>query len=936
MLFITPTSGVKGAKDYFTRQLAAGDYYARDGEEFSGHWNGLGAQLLGLQGEVAQQDFFALCDNRNPATGERLTPRTKDGRRIFYDFSFTAPKEVTLAYELGGDERVLEAFRASVAETMDEMEADMHGRVRARGADSDRRTANMVWAEFVHRTARPVDGMPDPSLHCHAVAFNATFDSEEGRWKAAQFGNLVRDKGYYQAAFHARLAERLHEMGYGIRREGTSFALAGIDRALVQKFSRRSAVIDAAAQRMGVADPQVKAGLGRLTREAKLEGHAMAVLKGQWQARLTDAERKSLLAARGAGTAGSDEKAGKAAFEFALAHCFERASVVTEKGLVAQALMNGVGRTNVGAVWAEAKQAALLRRVAGGEVLATTREVHREELAVLAFAREGRGEFRALGAGPGPGDATLTAEQGQAAMRLLTSRDRVTLLRGGAGTGKTHLMRTTVAAIEAAGKQVFTFAPSAKASRGVLREEGFASADTVEKLLTDPALHRAVRGQVVWIDEAGLMSMRDMKRVFDLAGEAGFRIVLSGDSAQHGAVARGEPMRLLERGAGVNVAKLTTIRRQTNEQYRAAVGDIAAGEARDATGRSRLAAGIDRLDRMGAIVTVQGNERLHRLAADYAEVIHSRPGRARTALVVSPTHREGDQVARAIRDELWRTGALRGKERNFLQLKAAGLTGAQRGCSDSYRVGQIVRFHQNAPGFLRGERVAVTRIDGDSVQVRHGDGRGAFLPLRLADRFDLFEPRALSLAAGDRLRITLNGFTREVTRAGAKVKSRLSNGDMFEVAGFTRQGDIRLTNGFVVPKDYGGIAQGYVVTSHASQGSTVDTVLIALGAESLAAANRQQFYVSVSRGREAVRLYTDDKQALKDAVQLDAARMSATELLQGKPPKKDGRDSTEARLMRMRRERLAYEGVLHRAGIPAWQAAASHCFQPQEARHGRG
>jgi len=50
----------------------------------------------------------------------------------------------------------------------------------------------MVWAEFVHRTTRPVDGVPDPQLHCHAVTFNATFDPVEVRWKAAQFGDLVR------------------------------------------------------------------------------------------------------------------------------------------------------------------------------------------------------------------------------------------------------------------------------------------------------------------------------------------------------------------------------------------------------------------------------------------------------------------------------------------------------------------------------------------------------------------------------------------------------------------------------------------------------------------------------------------------------------------------------------------------------------------------
>ena len=44
----------------------------------------------------------------------------------------------------------------------------------------------------------------------------------------------------------------------------------------------------------------------------------------------------------------------------------------------------------------------------------------------------------------------------------------------------------------------------------------------------------------------------------------------------------------------------------------------------------------------------------------------------------------------------------------------------------------------------------------------------------------------------------------------------------------------------VIPKNYGGITHGFVVTSHASQGKTVDVALVALGQESFAAANREQ------------------------------------------------------------------------------------------------
>src|SRR5581483_916404 len=120
---------------------------------------------------------------------------------------------------LGGDQKLLDAFRDSVADTMREMEAEMKTRVRKQGADLDRTTGNMVWAEFIHTTSRPVDGLPDPQLHAHVFVFNTTWDQEEERWKAGQFRDLKRDAPYFQAAFRVRLANKLQDLGFGVERK---------------------------------------------------------------------------------------------------------------------------------------------------------------------------------------------------------------------------------------------------------------------------------------------------------------------------------------------------------------------------------------------------------------------------------------------------------------------------------------------------------------------------------------------------------------------------------------------------------------------------------------------------------------------------------------------------------------------------------------------
>lgn len=77
------------------------------------------------------------------------------------------------------------------------------------------------------------------------------------------------------------------------------------------------------------------------------------------------------------------------------------------------------------------------------------------------------------------------------------------------------------------------------------------------------------------------------------------------------------------------------------------------------------------------------------------------------------------------------------------------------------------------------------------------------------------------------------------------------------------------------------VTHGYCVTSYASQSKSVDRVFIAESSESFRAADRQQFYVSVSRFKQALTIYTDDKRELLDAVSKSSERPSATDLVKG-------------------------------------------------------
>jgi conjugative relaxase-like TrwC/TraI family protein len=864
MLRIVPNTNASATARYFDEGLATSDYYAKDAEQVIGRWGGLAAEKLGLQGEVTKEDFTALCDNKKP-DGSKLNPREKENRKVGYDFTFSAPKSVSIAYATTNDERIRSAFERSVSETMQELEKDMRTQTGQGKEKKHVQTGNMVWAEFTHFTSRPVDGVADPHLHAHCFAINTTWHEESGRFQAGEFGSIKRDASYYEAAFFSRFAHRMQEMGYGIRHEGRHWELEGIGRSTIEKFSRRTQQVEEAAEKKGIQNEKAKADLGARTREQKVKSDGtMQDLKENWLSRLSDDEKSATQNLKGAAGKRKSVTAGDA-LDSAVRHSFERKSVMEEKRLLTEALKRGYGDVLPEAVGSALNGANFYRRNIKEQTFLTTEEALQDEKRMVQYVREGRGTVAPINSRYQPKADYLNAEQKDAIRHAMNSTDQVTVISGGAGTGKTTLMKEVQQGIRESGKEIFGFAPSAAASRDVMRKEGFEQADTLAQLLANRELQKQVKNQVIWVDEAGMIGNKDMNRVFEIAKEQNARILLTGDVKQHAAVKAGDALRIIEERGGIKVAQINKIQRQrSNDNYRQVVEMIA---------NDKIEPALNKLDRMGGVVEIADREqRLQALVSDYVDAVEKK----KTALVVSPVHREANMVTDAIRERLKSSGKLEGEEKSFESYKSLNLSEEDKNLFRTYGQDKnlVVEFHQNSSGFKKGERWEVAP-GGDTVQLPHvnatnREGQIAQLPLSHSNRFTVYRQDSLKLAAGDRLRITKGGKTLE--------GSRINNGDIFTVNGFDKKGNIRLDSGKTLSKDFGHMAHGYVTTSHSSQGKTVDRVFIAQSEMSEPAASRQQFYVSISRGKEMAKVYTDDKIALEKSVMKDGSRMTASQV----------------------------------------------------------
>ena len=887
MLTISRPISAGQAQTYHREEFSnAEENYYTGGDKVYGEWQGRLAQEWSLAGAVDETQYGRLSEGQHPCTGEQLVSyQTKreyingDGKtvrtmehRAGWDATFSAPKSVSLSALPGGDERIRRAHRESVHVALDEMERFVQARIG--GNNPAVTTGKWIVAKFEHDSSRPVDGYAAPQVHTHAVIFNITLTAD-GVSHALQPQELFRTQRYGTAVYRAELAVRLQQLGYEIvRGEHGSPEIKGYTEAYIDASSPRRRQIKEHLAQHGVSGAAAAQIAAHQTREKKLDltkeqvqtqQQALAAEHG-FQAQKIVAGAIEHHAARSVQHDSADTL--QEAVSTAKERNMERAAVIEERDILTDALRHGMGYSTTAAM-----KEALERRITERELIEvnrkpgragrafTTPEMQQYESQVLQYMRQGQGRFGAISA-DGSGDLLnrhphLSGSQQFVVKEILASNDRIIGLEGAAGTGKTTALAAACEAAKQAGYNVEGLAPTSRAAQKLA--EADIATKTLARHLTESTEGRQKAKHFYVVDESSMASTVQMRGFLSSLG-ADDRVLFVGDTRQHEAVDAGRPYAQLQE-SGMRTARLTEIIRQKDPELKAAVTQLSLGNVEEAI------ANLQRQQRVHEIY--DRDDRIRAIAHAYVE----KPG---NTLVVSPDNDSRMEISKYIHREMQAAGKVDFEEHAVRVLVTRqDMTHEDRRWAQRYEPGDVLRYTRSSQsiGVAARECVRVLEVDEKQNQItveRKAGDKISYDPRRVQG-VTAYREAERSFAVGDRIQFT-----------AAFHPQKVANRELGTIEGIDSVGNLKLTmdSGREVRfnlEHHPHLDYGYAVTSHSSQGETVDRVLIHVDSDHAhkGLINSRMAYVAVSRARFDAHIFTNDAETLGRELSRDVSHLSA-------------------------------------------------------------
>ncbi|ECS7981715.1 conjugative transfer relaxase/helicase TraI [Salmonella enterica subsp. enterica serovar Agona] len=551
---------------------------------------------------------------------------------------------------------------------------------------------------------------------------------------------------------------------------------------------------------------------------------------------------------------------------------------------------------------------------AGNRVL-VPRVAYEMEKTIIRHIAEGKDAVQPLMAlTPASVLAGLTAGQREATRTVLENTDRFMAIQGYAGVGKTTQFRAVMGALntlsESVRPQVIGLGPTHRAVHE-MREAGV-DARTLASFLSETRLAIQAgetpdfRNVLFLTDESSMVGNRDMAELYQLVTAGGGRMVSSGDTAQLQAISTGQPFRLVQQRSAIDTVVMQEIVRQT-PALRPAIESIIAGQV-DTSLRQVDDVSPQQVPRQEG-AWVPGNsvmeirapkkdqeqdtpaadeqtltpEQLSLVRTDIIEAIRDdwmgrTPEAQLQTLVVAELNADRHAINDAIHAARHEKGDTGAEERTFTVLEPLRVP------DNALRAAETFAEYTGAVAMMNERYWTVAEVDTQDavVTLRNADGESVLISPQqnTAQDISLFTPRDLTISHGDRVR-----FTRSDNDRGYVANS------LWEVAGFTDDGAIRFRQGeqekIVDPQamtEDRHIDLAYALTVYGVQGASERFAIALTGTEGgrKRMASLESTYVTLSRAKEHVQVYTDDLAGWSVGARHSNAGQTAHDLLHQK------------------------------------------------------
>ncbi len=844
----TGSKDVKALEEYYQAE----DYYLGKGDErFQLKLDGEIAEQLGIKGVPDKETWNQVCKGNFGKEG--VLWNGKGEHRIGMDIGFSAPKSFSVAALVHGDDRLINVHKMAIEEAKRVYENECIVARYGHGGERWEQTGQALFAHVTHVSSRN----QEPQLHEHLLILNVT-RGEDGQLRKMENRLVIEKQRLLGEVYYQKLVEGAKELGYDVewRKSLNGNALqpelACITPEQCAAFASRSKEIEAFVKdRYGVGlqeatNPQRQAA-ALATRKQK-ESTDLTALRKIWKEQANDL---GVQVETWNGVATTYEKEDvKKAVEDALGHFTERESAAQESQLLSKAMVfgreKGLRYNDILSEYENMKRDGkiLEKRGLRANKLVTDPVTLSRETRLIELVKNGKNKVEPVDTAENVisvlANTGLSEEQREVAAFLLATKDRVVGVNGYAGAGKTTTLKPVVETLKERGYDVVGLAPSHKAVEA-MGDAGI-SGQTMQSFIFETNWKKNAeklgKNSVIVLDEAGMVSTKDMLSVLRMAEQRGARVILSGDVKQHQSVEAGPAFRIVQKLAGGETKYIKTIIRQVNAEKE--VKESLVNVAEDA----KTAASM--LDKHGLIKEVKDKEALQETVAN--EYVGKTQAGIDTA-VITETNEDRIAINKRIREKLFGEDK---EEKTLNVFRVKNITAAEKQNRLSYKDTTHVRFQKDYDrlGVEAGEVFKVRYwIDDHRAELVSDKGKEVTLNIQKFRKFEVGNMEEMKVCVGEKIKVTDNSL---LDKAG------LTNGMTGTVTGFGEktmhveiEGRKTSLNYNSAPVDY-----RYAGTGHSTQGKTVEHEILVRDPK---VSEARSFYTDVTRTKKSASVYTTDK-----------------------------------------------------------------------------